>query len=120
MPEFTSVAQRWIALQERNLHPLYKKYETTPHTLHTKFDTCKKYKFVPADIPYDKYPDKLKFGGPGGKTTFTNFKMPEVPKKLVGRMAEIRLNVSSEMDVQRPTSRTAEEVKKQVEIEAKK
>ncbi|RZC34438.1 uncharacterized protein BDFB_012199 [Asbolus verrucosus] len=99
MPPFQSVEQRLLDLNERRLHPFYKRYMTMPkrHRPSAPGDQaqvqnvyhCKTGPIQPGEIP-----DNFKFNREllDKKNIFADFKQVELPKQLVVRMLEMDKN----------------------------
>lgn len=94
MPSFTTVEQRMMDLNERKLHPLYKKYQVTPRRLYKMINTQKEYKSRSGPITPNDYPLHLKFNREllEKKNMYAEYKKVEPPQQLVAKILEMRQN----------------------------
>lgn len=98
MPSFRSVAQRLLDLQDRRLHPFYKRYQGLSKRKQEKTKiTYPQYKNINLDVILtEDIPKKIKFNRDllEKKNLYSEFKKVEPPKHLVGRMIEHEKNVA--------------------------
>lgn len=94
MPTFTTVEQRMMDLNERKLHPLYKKYQVTPRRMYKMINKQKEYKTRSGPITPDDYPLHLKFNREllEKKNMYAEYKKVEPPQQMVAKILEMRQN----------------------------
>nr|XP_023024620.1 uncharacterized protein LOC111512703 [Leptinotarsa decemlineata] len=99
MPPFESVEKRMLDLDERKLHPLYKKYIFLPKKP-SKLPVPKfTYKSRSGPVSSDEIPLKLKCKEyMEKKNIFYDFKRVDPPRQLLARMLEMQLNEKPTME----------------------
>lgn len=103
MPTFTTVEQRMMDLDERRLHPLYKKYQVTPRKMYKMKNmggggsgrpSHGEYKSRSGPVDPADYPVHLKFNKEllEKKNMYAEYKKVEPPQQLVAKILEMRQN----------------------------
>lgn len=102
MPAFTTVEQRMMDLNERRLHPLYKKYQVTTRKLYKMKEKQKKfdYKTRSGPIAPKDYPKHLKFNNEllEKKNMYAEYKKVKPPQELVAKILEMQQNERSTLE----------------------
>lgn len=95
MPPYTTVEQRMMDLDERHLHPLYKKYQVTPRKICKRTKPTTDYKTRSGPVDPKDYPTNLKFNKDllEKKNMYAEYKTVQPPQQLVAKMLEIQQNV---------------------------
>lgn len=98
MPPFQSVEQRMINLNEKKLHPFYKKYMSLPKKNFREEESpaikFPPYKCKTGPIKPEEIPENLQFNTQllEKKNIFADFKRVELPKQMVVRIVEMEQN----------------------------
>lgn len=121
MPTFRSVPQRLLDLQDRKLHPFYKKYQGLSRKKKPRSQfNYPQYKNVNLDVILaEDIPKKINFNKEllEKKNLYSEFKKVEPPKQLVGRMIELEANMKTRATMSFPEiCRKAEQPQKKREV----